>query len=394
MIEEADFVFAPWGPTTTCRERKAPTDDLSFSGGSPIVPLQLIHRQQRCLRLTVGTRLFESPSPNTHYWFSQDMEWWFSAARQVLDDIHMLLMRQNDADKSFLFWTSLSGPWRCGTWKSEATWLSRFIHRYYQDEGKFLHPFRNKVDKHLKEIPDTLRFDIFLLQCWSEMRSEMHLSPEEQTFFTILAMNDESPEVCMQAIQARMDSLALVQEQEDQPQEPQASPQPWIPRPSQDLDQWAHLQPELHREHRVMFRDYTRHLRRECEIQLEEYALRTMGLPPTEDRHGDLVAFCQRFMVTRILSYMDSVITLAQRELGMVRGTRSSSSASSSSSTWTAMWLHHERSEVAAGHQATAGHQAPAGHQAATGHQSAAGHQARLVRQIRAARQPAHGPVM
>lgn len=300
------------------------------------------------------------------------MEWWYSAAKQVLNDIHRLLLRQKDADKSFLFWTSLCGPWRCGTWKSEATWLSRFIHRYYEAEGTVLHPFRNKVDKHLRDIPDTLRFDIFLLQCWSEMRSEMGLSEEqEKTFLTILAMNNESPEVCMQAIQARIDSLALVQEEEqgDQPQEAQASPPPWIPKPSQDLDLWAHLQPELHREHRVMFLEYTRHLRRECELQLEEYALRTGGLLPTEDRRADLVAFCLRFMATRILSYIDSVIILAQRELGMVRGPRSSSSEESPS-TWTVMWLRRERSEAAARHWA------------------------RLLRRSRTGTQPVHGPVM
>lgn len=370
MVGEADFVFTPWGPTTTCHERKAPTDDLWFSGGSPIVPLQLIHRQQRCLRLTVGTRLFESPSPNTHYWFSQDMEWWVSAAKQVLDDIHQLLLSQNDNDESFLLWTSLSGPWRCGTWKSEATWLSRFIFRFYEAEGTFLHPLRNKVDKHLKDIPDTLRFDIFLLQCWSEMRSGMRLSlGQEATFETILAMNEKGPEVCLRAIQARMDSIALAREQRDQPQGPRAdSPPPWIPNPSQDLDGWARLQPELAREHRVMFMDYTRHLRRECELQLEEYALRTRGsLLPTEDRRGDLIAFCLRFMATRILSYIDSVIILAQREMGMVRGPRSSSSGPSSS-TWTAMWLRHERSEAV--------------------------QDARYRRRLRASMQTGHGPVM
>lgn len=336
MIKEADFLFSPSGPITACRERKEPTEDLWFSGGSPIAPLQLTQRQQRCLRLTVGTRLFESPSPSTHYWFSRDMEWWFSAAKQVLDDIHQLLLRQNDADKFFLLWTSLRGPWRCGTWKSEVTWLSRFIYRYYKTEGRILHPFRNMVDKHLKDHPDTLRFDIFLLQCWSEMRSKMILSLEQQrTFETILRINDEGPEVCMRAMETRMDILAPAQEQGDQPRGSGASPTPWIPNPSQDLDTWAHLQPELAREHRVMFMDYTRHLRRECELALEEYSLRTRGSPPTENRREEPLAFCLRFMSARIVSYIDSVITLAQRELGMVCGTRSSSSGLVSSSTET-----------------------------------------------------------
>ncbi|KAL1862917.1 hypothetical protein Daus18300_008247 [Diaporthe australafricana] len=175
-----------------------PPHDLWFSGGSPLHPSQLCTRQQRFLRLTVRTRLFESAKPSTHYWFSSDMEWWFSVAKQVLDDIHLLLTRQSPADKArlcevFLCRDLVRGPW------NDKTWLSHFIHRYYTTEGTILYPFRNQVDKHLKNLPDTLRFDIFLLQCWSKMT----LSPEQKrTFETIYEMNDEAMGGCMKTMQA------------------------------------------------------------------------------------------------------------------------------------------------------------------------------------------------
>lgn len=147
------------------------------------------------------------------------MDWWFSAARRVLEDLHPLLTRQSFADSAQLYRVSLCSPWRCGPWKSDVTWLSRFIHRYCEAEGTSLYPFRNKVDKHLKGLPDTLRFDMFLLQCWSKMA----LEPEQQrTFETIYEINDEAPEICMEAIRAYMDTMAPDSEHR-QPQEPGAN---------------------------------------------------------------------------------------------------------------------------------------------------------------------------
>lgn len=126
------------------------------------------------------------------------MAWWFSAAKQVLDDLHQILTRQSSADKSHLYNASLCGPWRCGPWKSDATWLSRFIHCFYETEGTILHRYRNWVDKHLIDCRDDLRFDIFLLQCWSEMALD---SEHKSTFEIIYSINDESPEICTEVNQ-------------------------------------------------------------------------------------------------------------------------------------------------------------------------------------------------
>lgn len=201
MYQEPEFLFIPSGFPSAIHERKQPTWDLIFSGSSPLPPLQRCERQQDCLHLTASTRLFESPGPNNHYWFSKDMSWWFSAAKQVLDDLHRLLTSQSQADRSFLYRVSV-----CGPWKSQVTWLSRFIHRYYETKGTFLHRFRSKVDKHRKDHPDTLHFDVFLLQCWSEMA----LSPEQRsTFLTIDGINEKAPGICTKAIQAHMHRIYL-----------------------------------------------------------------------------------------------------------------------------------------------------------------------------------------
>lgn len=201
MIDEMDISFHPSGYFTAPNAGKKPPHDLWFSCGSPLYPMQLCSRQQRCMYLTVRTRLFESPKPSTHYWFSRDMEWWFSVAKQVLDDVHLLLTRQSSADKARLYEVFLRGDWVRGPWNSDTTWLSRFIHRYYAVEGTVLYPFRNKVDKHLKDLPDTLRFDVFLLQCWSQMALA---SEQKRTFEIIYEMNDEAMETCMEIIQARL----------------------------------------------------------------------------------------------------------------------------------------------------------------------------------------------
>jgi hypothetical protein len=63
--------------------------------------------QLLCLRLTVNTRLFWRPHPNTDYWLSGDMARWFSAAKQVLDDLHKILTRQSSVDKCHLYTVSL-----------------------------------------------------------------------------------------------------------------------------------------------------------------------------------------------------------------------------------------------------------------------------------------------
>lgn len=314
MIEGADFIYDSSGSPIACHERKEPTHDLKFSGGSPITPAQLSDRQQQCLRLTVDTRLFESPALWSHYWFSGDMDWWSSAAKAVLDYIHVLLTRQNHDDKSFLFSVSLCGPWRCGPWKSDATWLSRFMHRYCEAEGAILHPVRDEVDKHLKDIPDTLHFDIFLLQCWSEMT----LSPEQKsTLDTIKHINEKAPEICVEALQAHMDMTAPAPEQRYRLRDPGAN-DPWIARPSARLDEWADLQPELAREHLAMFMEYKGHLMAEYELELEA------GLMGEHHGRGLLR------LSDRVSAYIDCVVIQAQRELGMVRGPGLSSGSSSS----------------------------------------------------------------
>lgn len=324
MVREVHVIYGCLGCTIPYYEREEPTHDLYFSGGSPLVPAQLSDRQQRCLSLTVDTRLFESPNPWSHYWFSRDMDWWASTAKMVLDDLHLLLTRHGDEGKSFLFKVSLFGPWRCGPWKSDATWLSRFVHRYYEAEGTVLHPLRNKVDKHLKDVPDTLRFDIFLLQCWSDLV----LSEEQESTRDLIGrINEEPPEICVEAIQKHMDMLAPAEEQRYRLRDPMAN-EPWLTRPSARLDDWARLQPELARENQAMFMEYTRHLITECELELEEGLLGSRNFP-RERRNAHFVRSLVRIS-SRIVAYIDCVIILAQQELGMVRGPGLSSGSSSS----------------------------------------------------------------
>lgn len=311
MYQEPEFLFIPPGFAPASHERKEPTHDLIFSGGSPIVPLQLSQRQQRCLRLTVNTRLFESPGPNTHYWYSRDMDWWFSAAKQVLDDLHRLLTSQNHADRSLLLRVSLCGPWRCGPWKSQVTWLSRFIHRYYETNGTFLHPFRSRVDKHLKDHPDPLHFDAFLLQCWSEMTLSVD---QRRTFLTIEYLNDKAPEICADAIRAYINRMALFSVHGEQ-HLGLCDHEPWISRPAANLETWARFQPELNREHRAMFMEYARHLIAEFNLDREAAPLGSREWSP---RHDEMLARL-RGIERRINSYINCVVVLAQREVGMVR---------------------------------------------------------------------------
>ncbi|KAI3392466.1 hypothetical protein diail_5682 [Diaporthe ilicicola] len=326
-----DILFHPSGSLTVLDERGEPTHGLSFSCGSPMSPIQLRDRQQKYLPLTVKTRLFESPTPETHYWFSRDMEWWSSAAKQVLDDIHLLLTRHCSADMSRLYTVSLCGPWNCGPWKSDATWLSRFIHRYCADEGTTLYTFRNKVDKHLKDKPDTLRFDVFLLQCWSEMA----LSAQQQrTFETIYELNDEAPEVSMNIILAFTENSGRAnQAQQPGVSEPSShlshtSPNdPHISYPAAHLDQWAILQPELAREHEMMFQEYAHHLIAEYELEFETYPVPNPDSPPEiMENH---IRECILAQIDKLVSYINCVITLAQQDLEMVTDPGLSSGSSS-----------------------------------------------------------------
>ncbi|KAG6358028.1 hypothetical protein INS49_013912 [Diaporthe citri] len=311
MYQEPEFLFVPPGSASANHERQNPTHDLIYSGGSPIAPLQLSQRQQLCLRLTVNTRLFESPNPNTHYWYSRDMDWWFSAAKQVLDDLHRLLSSQSPADRSFLFRVSLCGPWRCGPWKSQVTWLSRFIHRYYEARGTVLHRFRSRVDKHLKDHPDPLYFDAFLLQCWSEMTLSLE---QESTLATIERINDEAPEICVKVIQAHMRRIARHYGHQGP-----CVDEPWIPDPAANIKEWARLQPELAGEHRAMFLHYARHLVAESVLDREAAYLRVDSRESSQRHDEDLRALHLRAMTHRLISYIDCVIILAQREVGMVR---------------------------------------------------------------------------
>lgn len=240
------------------------------------------------------------------------MGWWYSAARQVFNDLHRLLTSQSQADKSFLFKVSVCGPWRCGPWKSQVTWLSRFIHHYYEARGTALHRFRSKVDKHGKDHPDTLHFDVFLLQYWSQLTLSLE---QESTLTTIERINDEAPEICVEGIQTYMRRIARHYGRGEWHQGACVD-EPWIPHPAANIKEWTRLQPELAREHYAMFLEYFLYLVAEYKLDREAASL-DVGWSQRRDK--DLLALHLRAMKHRIYSYIDCVIILAQRELGMVR---------------------------------------------------------------------------
>lgn len=248
------------------------------------------------------------------------MDWWFSVAKQVLDDVHLLLTRQSHADRSFLSRVSLYGPW-----EFEVTWLSRFVHRYYEAEGTILHPLRHKIDEHLRDIPPTLRFDIFLLQCWSEMTLCVE---QRRTSEAIHELNELVPEVSMQRVHAHMNAMAADSGRGEQIQEPDPDDF-WITNPAADLEFWAQLQPALAREHQALFVRYTRFRIAVAELDLWTGFWGDRECPPAlRDAHFlDLL----RAMTDHVISYINYTIFLAQRDLGMVLHPNPSSGSDESS---------------------------------------------------------------
>lgn len=319
MTTQLVFIHGPWAPAVDLKEQKKPTHGLVFSGGSPRAPyaLRLWERQHQCLRLTINTRLSESLDPGTHYWFSKDMSWWSSAAKRVLDDIHLLLTRQSHGDKTLLFRVCLRGPWRCGPWKSDATWLSRFIHHYYKGQGTILHPVRQRIDKHRKDFPDTVHFDLFLLQCWHE---GFFSGDQARTYEIIERINNKAPKICLSTIQGYMNSIAPASAQQEQHQGP-LNNDTWITIPHANLAQWDQCQRLLAQAHRALFADYARHLMAELKLELERRFPDGWDFPP-QSREAYLSRRRRRQMARRMVAYVDCVIILAQRELGMVRNSQ------------------------------------------------------------------------
>lgn len=106
----------------------------------------------------------------------------------------------------------------------------------------------------------------------------MDLDPEQKTTFdTIYSVNDEPPEICMEVIDKYMDRIAP-NSRGEQPEEP-GSNDPWIAHPAVDLDRWQEIQPELAREHRLMFIEYARHLSAKFELELETVDVLTRSCP-------------------------------------------------------------------------------------------------------------------
>lgn len=312
MDEFADIIFDTSAPMLPLYERRQPTRVLLFSRGAPM-DLSLSKRGLQCLRLTVKTRLISRPQTNTHYWASGDMAWWFWAARVVLDYLHELLTSPHPIAKSHVYSLSLSGPWRCGRWKSDATWLSRFIHHSYScSEGSFLYPYARWLDKHLMYRRDFLRFDIFLLQCWSQM----NLSPEEKgTVGTISFINEQPPEVCLYVLDMYMERVAPVPYRRE-PREPAASDR-CTAYPHADLDSWHELHPDHDAYHRYSFKKYASHLFRELILELETALVSTISrsLPP-ECFYSFVEQRCN-LMQTRLDSFIDCFMFFAQRQWEM-----------------------------------------------------------------------------
>ncbi|KAG8157837.1 hypothetical protein KVR01_012499 [Diaporthe batatas] len=308
--EFSDLVFDTSAPTMPQDERSLPTRPLLFSDGAPMCK-SLSKGGFQCLRLTVKTRLIEQPQGNTHYWASGEMAWWFYAARVVLEHLHGVLTSPRPFAKSYIYLLCLSGPWRCGPWKSDATWLSRVIHHSYGCvEGSFLHPYAPWIDKHLMDRRDFLRFDIFLLQCWSQMEMD---SARKRTVDTISFINEQPPEVCFYVLDRYMERVAPSPYRRG-PDEPSASDRRTA-YPRADLDAWSDLHPDLDAGHRVSFTEYACHLAKELALELKavQVLVRSWLLPP--ERVSSLFQKRCVFMQTRLDSYIDCFIAFAQRQL-------------------------------------------------------------------------------
>lgn len=155
-----------------------------------------------------------------------------------------------------------------------------------------------------------MRFDIFLLQCWSEMALDLE---HERTFRSISFINDKPPEICMDEVTRYMDRIAP-DTQGERLEEPRVSG-PWTAHETMGLDRWQDLQPKLAHEHRLMFVDYARHLSAEFALEIEAIRVFTKSCPT-----GCFKGFLNRrsrFLQAQLNSYIDYVVILAQRDLGM-----------------------------------------------------------------------------
>jgi hypothetical protein len=97
------------------------------------------------------------------------MAWWFSAARQVFHDVQALLTKGDPDATPF---THLCTPSLLRHPESaKMSWLSCFVRLRLHKEGTIFYPARGMVRTPCDDsgLPDTLRFDVFLLECWSRM---------------------------------------------------------------------------------------------------------------------------------------------------------------------------------------------------------------------------------
>ncbi|KUI72154.1 hypothetical protein VM1G_07800 [Cytospora mali] len=170
MSSLSGIFYRPEDTPRACYERVFPRDILGFSNGRPLDPPHMERNGLQCMQSTVTNPFFESAKPSTHYWFSRDMEWWFSAAKQVFYDIKAYLAEDNFDNVPVNCLDSLRllrHPQR-----DRMNWLSSFVyHLELHMAGSVLHPVRQCIRSPCDETrqPDTLRFDVFLLECWAHM---------------------------------------------------------------------------------------------------------------------------------------------------------------------------------------------------------------------------------
>ncbi|ROV95612.1 hypothetical protein VSDG_05271 [Cytospora chrysosperma] len=169
MPYDSEIFYQPEDSPRACHERELPTDTLKFNNGERLFPARLRQQNSQCVQSTTTTKLFESAPFAIHYWYSRDMAWWVSAARQVFHDAQALLTKGDPDATPF---THLCTPNLLRHPESaKLSWLSCFVRLRLHKEGSILHPARGMVRTPCDEtgLPDTLRFDVFLLECWSRM---------------------------------------------------------------------------------------------------------------------------------------------------------------------------------------------------------------------------------
>ncbi|ROW07265.1 hypothetical protein VMCG_03767 [Cytospora schulzeri] len=169
MSEVSGVLFHPKCSPRACHERQVPTDTLKFSNGDPFDSTRLRQQKSQCVRSTVTAKLLGSVPHTTHYWHSGDMAWWFSAAKQVFHDAQSLLDK-NDPDAIPFTYDSVPNMLRHPD-RAKMNWLSCFVQLCLRKEGSILHPAQAMVRTPCDDsgLADTLRFDVFLLECWSRM---------------------------------------------------------------------------------------------------------------------------------------------------------------------------------------------------------------------------------